>query len=89
MEFIEKKFRPIGSYAKHCLKKFLSVACKAILFLLQVVVQTKISICSAVLVQHKFQSLNARIRLKCEDSLDAMPLYRKVDIDNFFNKIKH
>ena len=39
--FIERKFRPIGSYTKHGLKKVLSVACKALLYMVQVVILHK------------------------------------------------
>ena len=39
--FIERKFRPIGSYTKHGLKNVLSVVCKALFFMLQVVILHK------------------------------------------------
>ena len=51
---IEKQIRPIGSYTKHGLKKVLSVACKALLYMLQVVILHQISMCSALAVVHKF-----------------------------------
>ena len=78
---------PIGRYTAHCFKRVLSLACKAMLYLLHFVIQVTISVCSAISVQHKLQVFNKKI----EDNslgLDA-PLYRKVDIDNLFSKIKH
>ena len=87
--FIERKFRPIGSYTKHGLKKVLSVACKALLYMLQVVILHKISACCALAVVHKFQNFNEKIRQHAGNFFDAVPMHRKVDIDNFFNKISH
>ena len=63
--FIERKFRPIGTYTKHGLKKVLSVACKALLYMLQVVILHKISVCSALAVVHKFHNFNFKNTSTC------------------------
>ena len=61
IDMISKQIRPIGDYSRHGVRKVLGAVCNAILFMPDMIIMTKFSMCSAISVQHKFRVFNKKI----------------------------
>ena len=83
-KFVRRKFRPTGGYDRHRFKLLLSVCCRALLFALDVISDSTISVRSAPTVTKRFAAMNAKLHQIPDEKM----LFKyETDVDNFFNKI--
>ena len=83
-KFVRRKFRPTGGYDRHRFKLLLSVCCRALLFSLDLIIDSAISVRSAPTVTKRFATMNTKSHQIPKENV----LFKyKTDVDNFFNKI--
>ena len=82
----QDKYRPTRSYKHHRLRSLLSLCCKGLLFMLQVMIQSTISVRSAIEVALKFRRFNDKL-ITQGDGRTLEQFSMTVDADSFFNGI--
>ena len=81
------KARPLGSYAKHCMRAHFSLACRALNFMTTNLCPESISVIAAEKVVNKFHNFSVDCVDKCSRGFTPIYVPFKRDIDNFFNNV--
>ena len=84
-ELSKVKFRPTGSYKPHRFRTLMTVACRAMLFALDVIISSAISVRSVATVNSKFKDFNDKL---AQQNNTMRRCACKTDIDAFFNNIR-
>ena len=84
-----KKWRPVASYYRHKFKRTLSLAGRAILWMLRTLFPTNISVLSSHAIQKKVLHFNQIVKERQAENLTPMIFVRKFDVDGFVNAVPH
>ena len=83
------KERPLGSYYKHKHKHILSLTCRSIFAMLEMLDLVTIAVDSVAKVSRKVDKFNHRVREQVLSGKEWVSVDAKTDIDGFFNNVDH